>query len=163
MTTNMAIAFVPARDQSPEVVVALHTSVPPSESEWRTWIALLRSRAEAVDWDLSRVSNLVITDGGGPDHEQRMSIDMLVSRAKRPPRVAIVTDSVMVRTIVRGLSVFNPTVHVFAPAKFDEALLFLGLGVDQRVEVLALCNEAANAKIADGAIHTLHALVGTPG
>lgn len=163
MTANMAIALVPARQRSPEIVVALHTEMPPSEAEWRTWIALLRSRAEAVHWDLSLVGNLVITDGGGPDREQRMLIDMLVSQSSRPPHVAIVTDSLLVRTIVRGLSVFNPNVQVFAPVSFDAALAFLGIEPVERPSVLKLCADAVDSKIGAGAVHTLRALLDAPG
>lgn len=122
----MAFERMEARGRS--VLVALHTHVPPSADEWDAWTALLEREVRLVDGDLATLPNLVVTDGGAPNISQRTKVNNLVAQARVLPRVSIVTDSVIVRTVARAFVIFNPLFRVFAPAEVHAAAVHLGFG-----------------------------------
>lgn len=141
------------------VLLAVHTSTPPSEAEWGAWIETLIAVNERFAGELSLTANLVITDGGGPSQSQRGSVNNLVAGSRSAPPVAIVTDSRIVRTLVSGLSIFNPRLRVFPPAQIAVAAAHLGV---PRPELGALLREAvslADKRLGAGSVDTLRAIV----
>ncbi len=144
------------------VLLALHTGKSPSQAEWDGWCSLLRSSAESVEGDLARFANLVVTDGGAPSTAQRTTVNSLIVQGKNLPRVAVVTDSLAVRTIARGFSLFNPLLKVFRPEDFPAAMEFLTVTSWQRAVVAALL-DLERRELGVGAVHTLRSLVGKRG
>lgn len=160
MSRQMTQTVIARPDSGREIVIALHTRVAPSDDEWQRWVDLIRARSEKVGWDLARVGNLVITDGGAPSLEQRTAVNTLIAQGRSYPNVAVVTESPLVRTLIRGLTIFNPQLKVFAPAEFARALTFVGFDAAMRAEVIAECERKVTAEIGVGAVKTLEALRG---
>jgi hypothetical protein len=156
MKRNMAYEMVSLGGR--RVYVALHTRDAPSSDEWDGWVALLDKNAKEDGFDLERTPNLVVTDGGAPDREQRTAVNVIVSQAKTLPSVALVTDSIVVRSMVRAFSIFNPRVAVFAPADFNRALTHIGLATSTRPELVARLTALADESLAGRRVDTLAAL-----
>lgn len=121
------------------VLVAVHTKQAPTDAEWNAWLALLEQVGEEVGQDLARLPNLVVTDGGAPSTAQRTAVNMLVAQGKTLPPVAVVTDSLFVRTVLRGLTIFNPGTKAFAPAELGRALDHLGIPASAATTLAAAC------------------------
>lgn len=155
---TMAAGTIESTTKGHEVVVSLHGSRAPSTAEWLELVEILKSRSIAAEWDLARIGNLVVTDGSGPSTEQRTLVNNMVAQGKSLPNVAIVTDSLAARTLVRGLSIFNPRVRIFAPKDFDAALAFAGLGVGQRAETIAMLDRLERDSMGSGSVATLSAI-----
>lgn len=144
--------------QEIEVLLAVHTRQPPSRAEWEAWCELLHQRAEAVQWDLSRTCNLVITDGGAPSTEQRTRINSLIAQGRSSPRVAVVTDSAAVRMIARAFTIFNPMFKVFSPRQLAAATSFLGVARPWQRDLLAALDRLEAEQLGRGAVETLGVL-----
>lgn len=139
------------------ILVAVHTSVAPSEAEWSSWVALLDEHGKRVAEDLWRMPNLVITDGGAPSTAQRTVVNMLIAQGKTMPPVAVVTDSLVVRTLLRAFSVFNPRMRGFAPGAFAGAVSHLGLPASEARSLVQACKQL-ELEIGRGAVKTIAAL-----
>ncbi len=156
MTRNMAFSLVRVGGQP--VFVALHTKVAPSEEEWRDWTTLLEKHGKAAEWDLAKTRNLVVTDGGAPSTAQRTVVNVLIAQARSMPPVALVTDSTMVRAIVRAFSIFNPRFGVFAPAQIREAAAHVGVASADVPDLIAALVRLESEVLGAGAVNTLSAL-----
>lgn len=139
------------------LLFVLHGREPPTDAEWDGWLGVLRAEAAARSGDFSRSSNLVLSDGGGPSTAQRTEVNNIVAVATVEPRVALVTESVVVRTLARGLSLFNPSFAVFDPASFRRAVIHVGLGGHEAAVLEALRSLEAKA-FGAGANRTLAAI-----
>lgn len=139
------------------ILVAVHTSEPPSEAEWNGWVALLERCGRAVEQDLWRLPNLVVTDGGAPSTAQRTAVNVLIAQAKTMPPVAVVTDSILVRTLLRGFSIFNPRMRGFAPADFAAAIAHLGLPASEAPSLIQACRRLAR-ELSPSSVKTADAL-----
>lgn len=148
----MAHGLFEALDRT--ILLALHTSDPPSDEEWGGYLDMLRRSGEAVQWDLSRLASLVVTDGGAPATAQRTPMNNLLAQGKRPPRSAVVTGSVAVRSLSRAMVLFNPMYKVFSPEQLPAALSFLGLVSWQR-DLIAALRRLEAEQLATGAVQTL--------
>jgi hypothetical protein len=127
------------------LLIALHTETAPSDEEWGTWIAFIEPFGLRTQQDLHRCPNLVLTDGGAPSTAHRTAANVLISQAETMPPVAVVTASIAVRTLLRGLSIFNPRVRSFAPTELDAALTHLGVPLSARGAVIARCRAIEQA------------------
>lgn len=138
MVRNMAFE-VGAEIGNRRVLVAVHTKDAPSDAEWNAWLAFIEPLGEEVGQDLARLPNLVVTDGGAPSTAQRTAVNMLVAQGKTLPPVAVVTDSLLVRTVLRGISIFNPATKAFAPTELGQALDHLGIPASAANALAAVC------------------------
>lgn len=145
------------------ISIALHTKRAPSDDEWRDWIALLDQVGPEVQWDLARAPNLVFTDGGAPDTSQRTAVNMRVAQGKTLPAVAVVTQSMLVRVMARGFSIFNPSVRVFAPEDLDGAVAHVGFAPRDARELLSAAINLEGKVLGAGAVETLSAVTRTRG
>lgn len=136
----------------------LHTDKPPGDDEWSGFVDMLDKVSKSHDWDLARTGNLVFTDGGAPDTEQRTAVNVLVAQGKTLPPVALVTDSAVVRAMVRALSIFNSRLRVFSPSDLGGAMAHLGLLPHERAGLVARCVELERAELGAGAVKTLEAV-----
>ena len=127
------------------VLVAVHTKDAPSDEEWDSWLAFIDALGKQVDQDLARLPNLVVADGGAPSTAQRTAVNMLVAQGKTLPPVAVVTDSLLVRTLLRGFSIFNPSTKAFAPTELDRALEHLGIPGSAATALAAVCVRMAKS------------------
>jgi hypothetical protein len=78
-------------------------------------------------WPPHLSCTLVVTGDAGLNAKQRDAINKLIKTRKVPPKVAIVTDSTMVRGVVTALSWFNSGTKAFPTGKLHEALAYLGV------------------------------------
>lgn len=128
MTKNMTFAV------EGEIMVVLHTTSPPSESEWTKWMEALRRIP------VHRLKMLVFSDGGAPDTLQRgVFIDHLGSA--QPP-IAVVSNALAIRGVVTAISWFNRQVKLFSPAQLPAAFAHLGVSPDQGRGLLSVAQRA---------------------
>src|SRR5262245_9124536 len=105
-------------------MIVVHTAEAPSDDEWNAYIQDLERTISEV------TGTIVITSGGGPNSSQRRAVNALMAREGRKQyRGAVVTESLLVRGIVKALSLFNPGIRVFRPDALDPALAHVGLAL----------------------------------
>ncbi|AKF09017.1 hypothetical protein [Sandaracinus amylolyticus] len=155
---NMAMGRITGLPGGRELVVAMHTTLPPSEEEWNAWVALLEERSRAVDWDLERIGNLAITDGGAPDMTQRAPVNALIAQGRTYPNVALVTVSTVVRTVARAFTLFNPRFAVFVPGHIGDALAWLGVEPGNEGAILDALVDIERDTLGPGRVATLGAI-----
>ena len=115
-------------DLADTVVIALHTGLSPSDREWQQYLAALERAWARHKSDTRRIRALSISDGGAPSTRQREQLNGLLKRASGGQGVvAIVTDNLITRNIVRALSWFNPDIRAFAPSALHAAIHYLSL------------------------------------
>src|SRR4051812_30856452 len=101
-----------------EVLVTVHTRLPPSDADWDAWVE------ESTSWRPHGV--LVLTPGVGPNVKQRRRMHDKCQTAginlgKLP--TAVVCDGTVVRGIVTALSWLGQTaIRSFSPSRLDDAL-----------------------------------------
>jgi len=103
-----------------DVIVCIHTAQPPSDEEWHEFIVAIKSFK-----DVSKVRNLVLTEGGAPNSVQRRAVNELLQG--KPGVSAVVSGSALVRGVVTALNWFNPYVKTFAPSEVEDAYRYLRL------------------------------------
>jgi hypothetical protein len=143
MTKTMTNFTVSAGTGAGELYVALHGEQPPDDASWQQWVETLRAASEKVRGDLGQLSNLVITDGGAPTTAQRVRVTELIADGHTEPRVAVVTDSTVVRLAVRAFALFNPQTRAFAPNAFIDALGHCGIDRAEASRILGVIEERA--------------------
>ena len=108
------------------LLLVAHGAQAPSESDWSGY---LRYCEHHMPRTCRRT--LVRTRGGGPDAAQRKRAQQLITTISQgivePLRVAVVTDSTLVRGIVTALNWFNPHTRAFAPDALSQALDYLSV------------------------------------
>jgi hypothetical protein len=116
----MNVAFRIVQD----VVIIVHGTEPPTTEEWEAWLDFYMETAAA-----RRLPIYMVTEGGGPDVNQRDSMNRRFSTLK--PRAAVVTNSRLVRGIITALQwVGQLELKGFVPEKRHDALVYLGVGAD---------------------------------
>lgn len=111
---NMAFANVGT------VMLAIHTSAAPTDAEWSAYLGAFKKIP-----DLASVRCIAFTDGGAPTTKHRKDLNELLGG--RSGLAAVVSASVLVRSVVTALTWFNPLVKAFAPENVDEAYSYLKL------------------------------------
>ncbi len=102
-----------------DLMILLHTSRPPSASEWAEYIGAVGAH------DPAKLRTLVFTDGGAPNSPQRKEVTAALGG--HPSRGAIVSASMIVRGAVSALGWFNPLIRAFPPTDIEGALQYLGV------------------------------------
>jgi hypothetical protein len=111
-----------------EVMLAAHTSKPPTDVEWDGYLALLRGR------DVEKMRSLVFTDGGAPNTAQRGQLnDALKGKTSIG---AVVSSSALVRGVVTALRWFNPKIKAFAPTDTAQALTYLSIKSPRDIAII---------------------------
>lgn len=110
------------------VSVVVHGRLQPTALEWGEYISYARGNVAIKDLQV-----LVRTHGGSPDGAQRKTMeDMSRQDYPRPPKVAMITESVVVRAVMAISTVFNPRIKCFAPDQMSIAFAYLGLDAHER-------------------------------
>src|SRR5262245_53236996 len=120
------------------LIIVLHNTQTPADSEWAEFMALARE-AERRDGGIANARVLAITDGGAPHAKQRDENNRFL--AGRKGIAAAVSDSAFVRGVVTALSWINPAVKAFSPAAFPAALEHLGVAKRHLQDVWYAVNE----------------------
>jgi hypothetical protein len=108
------------------VVVVVHTSLPPSNEEWNSYMQTVVAAGRAHSGDLMRCRQLVMTDGGGPNSAQRAAAQKTAAQVNGEAMpVAVVSSSTLVRGIVTAFNWFNMNMKVFSPVDVRAAFDFL--------------------------------------
>lgn len=115
-------------------VVTVHSERPPTEQEW----SLYMGQADAY-LPLEDQRILVVSDGGAPNGTQRQQLIELLNNARVP--TSILTTSWLMRGSGAAVSWFNPSLKVFGPRSFPQALEHLQLTQWERTEAVRLLRE----------------------
>jgi len=107
----------------PRAIVTLHSAVEPTDKEWQEYLA------EAMPPQGQARPHLVFSQGGRPTAMQRKQ--MAVALLGREPRMAIMAESDMTRTMVRLIAPFNPAVRAFAEDNMAGARTYLGVSMTE--------------------------------
>jgi hypothetical protein len=124
--------------------VVVHTAAPPSDAEWQAYLQ------ETERWFGPLIGCLVVTAGGGPNGAQRRALaEMFARHGPVVVRTAVMMDSVVVRTIVNAINLFNPQIQAFRGDALDAALQHIR-GVAHREALLATLAELRRQLAAAG-------------
>lgn len=107
--------------------LTVHTERVPSEEEWTQYISQVRDHMP-----LEEQRALVVSAGGGPNGTQRKAMVTALEGAKVP--VAILSNSLLMRSAATAVSWFNPQLKVFGPNDLEPAIDYLGLTPWERTE-----------------------------
>jgi hypothetical protein len=117
MERNLAVQLVG------RTLVVVHNQQPPSDDDWQVFM-------QAWERNLDHVTaQLVVSDGGAPNAEQRRtSVARISARRAGPPPTAVVTASLVARGAVTALSWFiKERIRAFSPEAMSDACKFLGV------------------------------------
>jgi hypothetical protein len=114
--------------------VVVHSACSPTNLEWQRYMIDVVSRTVPPD---ARV--VVLSRGGSPDGYQRQAL--VTALGGRPKPVALLTASVIARTTIAAMRLFNPTMKAFTTSDLEGAGEFLGLTVAERERVAQLLVE----------------------
>lgn len=112
-------------------VVVVHTDVAPSAAEWDRYVA------DGIRWMPELRGFLVVTDGGGPNSQQRRQMERGLTLARDQPRIALVSNSLLARGIGVAVSLFNANLRAFRPDDLPSALDYLRVSPFARPVMLA--------------------------
>jgi hypothetical protein len=103
------------------ILVVVNADVSPSDEDYDAYVEFI---AKEMPKTVSRC--LVVSAGGAPNARQReRSNQMLRERGLSQAKVAVVTNSLMVRGVVTALSWFNPQMKAFSELDLQGALKYL--------------------------------------
>jgi hypothetical protein len=136
------------------VLLCVHGAEDPRPEEWVAYVDYCLKLPRSCN------KALVVTDGGGPNAAQRKVLQDRYLAKHDDYRVAVLTDSAVVRGIVKALNWFNPLTQPFT---YDEgrgiaqAMAHLGddggKGTRIRFELEMLRRDLVADALADGATH----------
>jgi hypothetical protein len=112
------------------VIALIHTAQPPSDTAWEAHHALIY---QAMGERYVDIGYFVITAGGAPTPKQRRIGNQHVKGRKMVR--AIVTDSFVVRQLIKSWAWFAPGLASFAPAELRAGLAYVGVGPEQLAAV----------------------------
>jgi hypothetical protein len=113
-------------------IISLHNALPPTREDWSEYMEALRDLIARHGGKTESLSRLVLTDGGSPNPAQRGEVNRFLDG--RQLRVAIITDSTMVRSVVTALSWFNSLIKAFSPEALNAAFEHLKVSMlDQSI------------------------------
>jgi len=110
--------------------IAAHGREPPTDEEWTAYLQDIKSRIRDID------ALIVLTAGGAPTATQREATSKFWAGEPRRPRIAVITPSVFVRTIVTAMSwAMGQQIRAFSVDDSDSAFSYLTLTLAQRAKV----------------------------
>jgi hypothetical protein len=116
------------------LVVVVHGHLSPTNLEWQRFLV---DAVSSAAYSNPRV--VVLSRGGAPDAHQRQA--MKATLGSRPQPVAMLTDSVLVRTAIAAMRFFNSSTKAFSTKGFEEASEYLGLNGVERERAAQLMVE----------------------
>jgi hypothetical protein len=120
----MAVNFLVRRIG--DLILIVQNTETPSRQEWEGFLRLL-SEMKA---QLSKCKILIMTEGGGPDADQRKRLQMTLERT--PVRVAVVSDNLKVRFVASTIALFHRQHRAFGKLELPQAYEHLGMTLEDR-------------------------------
>jgi hypothetical protein len=117
-TVLRTLAFTAEQD----LLVLCHTSEPPTDAEWETWLTREVRREHR--------GLLISTDGGAPNSRQRARVAEATAGKGRRPGVALLTDSAFIRSVMTAFAWMLGKEHpmkTFPRTAVEEAVVWLGV------------------------------------
>lgn len=115
-----------------DLYVVVHTTETPPDVEWDEYVGGV---SDAKKPPIKGI--FVVTDGGGPNAAQRQRLLSSLDQRSARPRVAILSPSVLVRSIVAALNLFAAQpMKMFSPSDVDGAMGYLGVTRAEREELI---------------------------
>jgi hypothetical protein len=130
-----------------DLLIGVHNTCTPTDAEWNEYLSLCKKQMLERDANPRlRPRQLIVTDGGGPNLEQRRRAHEVAKNANI--HVAVVSASRFVRFVVNALVVTKTNAHVraFAPDETDAAYRYLEID-DRMLPSVESCVEAVRAKL----------------
>jgi hypothetical protein len=109
-----------------------------TDAEWADWIKFVLSPADGGG---NTIRVLVFSAGGSPTPKQRSQIHRVMPRTQGGVYTAVVIASLVGRSVVNAMSLFNPKVRAFAPTHVQPALDYLQIPSATRMELLTLARQ----------------------
>lgn len=108
--------------------VVVHGHHAPTNLEWERYLNHTRQNVSIPDLVV-----LVLTLGGSPDGKQRQGMaDVARQDYPHPPPVAMLTGSVIVRSVMKLSTMFNPYIRCFSPDHLALAYAYLDLSSSEQ-------------------------------
>lgn len=130
------------------VVCAVHDHIAPTTAEWDAYVDAARRTVARVGAE--RSVGLAITDGGSPDAQQRQQVITMLNAETGGQvdrlRSAVVSESLVVRTVVGAFSLLMKDIQLFAPSASWRALEFIQV-TDEDVPELRRGLEVLSARV----------------
>jgi hypothetical protein len=114
-------------------IVTLLKRQKPSDADWDQYVALIRMLPPGQPYRV-----LVWSLGGSPTPEQRKRLDDVIGGHQKTSRVAVISDSMLVRGIVSAMRVVQPMYQSFSPSNIESAFRYLELSEGEIREASAL-------------------------
>lgn len=112
------------------VFIGVYDAEPPTDREWQLALDLVRERVSEIR------CGLIVTDGGGPNAQQRKALDEQLKHQRGTPR-AVVTSSAIARGIVTATSWLGHRLKAFSPDELSLAFEFLEVPHERRAALMA--------------------------
>ena len=110
--------------------IAAHGREPPSDEEWAAYLHDVKANLRDID------ALIVLTAGGALTATQRAATHKFWAGEPRRPRIAVLTPSVFVRTIVTAMSwAMGQQIRAYNLDDIESALSYLTLTLAQRKSV----------------------------
>jgi hypothetical protein len=126
------------------VVVCVHGSLAPLQTEWNAILDLYRTHP-----NVSSLRTLVYTEGAAPSAAQRADLSSTLGKVKMP--TAVMTSSTISRAAGTALSWLNPGFRVFSATDFEGAFTHLGASSAERRQLREAVDEMKNELLARSA------------
>lgn len=123
-----------------DVVIALHTLQEPTVNEWAVYVELQLKLKRKAGGDVSKIRNIVITDGGAPNAKQRAQMQAEVFGTEGN-KVSVISNSLnnpLKRGIATAISWVNPEFKALLPEQWRDALKHIDLTGEIRPILLEL-------------------------
>jgi hypothetical protein len=104
-------------------IVSVNNAQTPGDEEWDAYLDFLRKHLGPG----KAHRGLVMSDGGVPTAAQRQKLVLVTGLYAAHARVAVATNSAMVRGVVTALSWFQPVYRAFPMTRLGDACEYLGL------------------------------------
>ena len=129
-------AVIRARTMIYEVIgdlcILVHGEAPPSNDEWNEYLAGGRERLPTM----KSPRCIVVTDGVAPTPTQRAALNAVLAEFGKPVPTAVITRSVVARSVVTVMGLFNSAIRSFAPTELSAAMLYLGIEPVRRPDLV---------------------------
>jgi hypothetical protein len=153
------IASTIIRADGMQVVVMAHNRAQLTDEEWESgYLAKIREVKDGAGKDTA--SNLVFAEGQGPNAKQRAAGNAIFGTKEGYLfRVAVVTDSMLVRGVVTTLSWFNPMIDAYGPHDWERAVSHVRL-MEKHYRQLGEALRKLKAEVSDvGVLRDVEALL----
>lgn len=124
-----------------ETVILVVSDQAPAQAEWEAYLKKLGEHLERRAGEPGRL--LVFPGGGTPTSVQRLGLRTTI--AGRPLNTAVVSDSVVVRSIVGVFSLFVAGTKPFASTDWKAALAYVGFPTEETPSLLAAVRKLNDA------------------